>query len=132
MTLGRGQSGIEMSVNGKSGPRDDTDAFLRALDELTEALDVNIRRAQRMKERITAIQAALAGGERLREVVPNEETPLLVELLTQSAENLSAYGSKVRRLEARALHQEGLTMEQIAKLFGVTRQRVSTLLREGR
>lgn len=127
-TLGNGM----MSVNGQGGPRDDTEAFLRALAELDEALDVNVRRAQRMKERIAGIQAALAAGRRLREVVPEEETPLLVELLTQSAENLSAYGSRVRRLEARALHQEGLTMEQIAQLFGVTRQRVSTLLREGR
>ena len=32
--------------------------------------------------------------------------------------------------EARVLHGEGMTMDQIAKLFGVTRQRVSALLRE--
>jgi DNA-directed RNA polymerase sigma subunit (sigma70/sigma32) len=105
-------------------------AFVRALAELHEALDANIRRARRMQERIVAIQDAMAGGEPLRDIVPREETPLLVELLTQSAQNLSAYGSRVRRLEARALHQEGLTMEQIARLFGVTRQRVSMLLRE--
>jgi predicted transcriptional regulator len=36
----------------------------------------------------------------------------------------------VRRTEARTLHREGLTMDQIAQLFGVTRQRVSALLRE--
>lgn len=111
---------------------DDKEAFLRALGELDEALDVNTERAQRMKQRIEHIQSALAEGRALREVVPREETPVLVELLTQSATNLSAYGSRVRRLEARALHQEGLTMEQIARLFGVTRQRVSTLLREER
>ena len=29
-----------------------------------------------------------------------------------------------------ALHREGMTMDEIAKLFGVTRQRVSALLRE--
>jgi hypothetical protein len=122
-----------MSVNGQGGtPRDDTEVFLRALEELDDALDVNMRRAERMKERIAGIQAALAAGKRLREVVPREEKPLLVELLTLSAQNLSAYGSRVRRLEARALHQEGLTMEQIAQLFRVTRQRISTLLREAR
>ena len=31
--------------------------------------------------------------------------------------------------EARALHDEGLTMAEIAALFGVSRQRVSALLR---
>ena len=84
-----------------------------------------------MKERIAEIQGALAEGRTLREIVPHERTPLLVELLSQSVESLSAYGSRVRRTEARALYQEGLTMEQIARLFGVTRQRVSALLRGG-
>jgi DNA-binding transcriptional regulator LsrR (DeoR family) len=38
----------------------------------------------------------------------------------------------VRRAEARALYAEGLTMDQIAERFGVTRQRVSALLRKAR
>jgi DNA-binding transcriptional regulator LsrR (DeoR family) len=38
----------------------------------------------------------------------------------------------VRRAEAQALYAEGMTMEQIADRFGVTRQRVSTLLRKAR
>ncbi len=108
----------------------DTAAFLAALRELDGALDENVARAGRMKQRIREIQEALAAGRPLREIVPEEDTPLLVELLTQSAENLHAYGSRVRRTEARALHREGLTMDQIAGLFGVTRQRISALLRE--
>jgi transposase len=43
---------------------------------------------------------------------------------------LHAYGNRVRRTEARALHGEGMTMDEIAKLFGVTRQRISALLRD--
>jgi transcriptional regulator with XRE-family HTH domain len=42
---------------------------------------------------------------------------------------LDTLGADVRRAEARALYEEGLTMEQIAEHFGVTRQRVSALLR---
>lgn len=114
------------------GDGGDKAAFLHALRELDGALDVNLERATRMKQRIAEIEQALGEGRSLLEIVPKEETPLLVRLLTQSAENLSSYGSRVRRTEARALHQEGLTMEQIAKLFGVTRQRVSTLLRDPR
>lgn len=34
-------------------------------------------------------------------------------------------------LSRRLLHAEGMTMEQIAERFGVTRQRVSALLRRG-
>lgn len=109
----------------------ETQALLRALSELDQALEANMRRNMLMKERIAEIQKALAEGRRLRDIVPREQAPVLVELLSQSAENLSAYGSRVRRGQARALHQEGLTMEQIAQLFGVTRQRVSALLRDG-
>lgn len=111
-------------------PDPDVAAFLEALADLDQALDDNIERTHRMRQRIRQIQDALTSGGSLREVVPEEETPLLVELLTQSADHLHAYGSRVRRTEARALHREGLTMEEIARLFGVTRQRVSALLRE--
>lgn len=105
-------------------------AFLHALAELDEALDLNLERATEMKARIAEVREALAAGRPLREVVPEEEGPVLVRLLSLSAENLSAYGSRVRRSEARTLYEEGLTMEQIARLFGVTRQRVSALLRD--
>lgn len=108
----------------------ETEAFLAALAELDGAIDVTIERAGRMRERIAEIQRALTAGRPLHEIVPHEETPPLVGLLTQSAEHLQAYGSRVRRTEARALHKEGLTMEQIARLFGVSRQRVSALLRD--
>ena len=109
----------------------DRESLLRALGDLEGALDANVERAGRMKLRIAQIRDALSSGRPLRDIVPAEEPPLLPELLSQSVENLSAYGSRVRRLEARALHREGMTMEQIAQLFGVTRQRVAALLRDG-
>lgn len=83
-----------------------------------------------MKQRIAELEAVCASGRPIREVLPEEETPLLVQLLTETAEALHHYGSRVRRAEARTLRREGLTMDQIARLFGVTRQRVSALLRE--
>ena len=57
---------------------------------------------------------------------------LIVQLLTESSKALDTSGSNVRRAEAQALHAEGMTMEHIAERFGVTRQRVSTLLRKAR
>jgi tRNA(Arg) A34 adenosine deaminase TadA len=101
-----------------------------ALDGLDRALDQSAEMIQRMKERIVEIRSARDSGLPLREIVPYEETPLIVQLLTESTNLLHSYGNRVRRTEARALHGEGMTMDQIAKLFGVTRQRVSALLRE--
>jgi DNA-directed RNA polymerase sigma subunit (sigma70/sigma32) len=108
----------------------DGDAFMDALDGLDRALDESVAMSERMKRRIEDIRQARADGRSLREIVPNEETPLIVQLLTESTNLLHSYGNRVRRTEARALHREGMTMDEIAKLFGVTRQRVSALLRE--
>ena len=96
---------------------------------LDSALDDNIERAQRMKERIAELQQICNSGRPLREFVPNSHTPPLVQLLSQSVEVLHTIGAHVRRAEAKALHREGMTMDQIALLFGVSRQRVSALLR---
>jgi DNA-directed RNA polymerase sigma subunit (sigma70/sigma32) len=106
------------------------DAFMDALRDLDRALDESIEMAQRMKQRIAQIQEQHDAGRPLREIVPDEETPLIVQLLTESTNLLHSYGNRVRRTEARALKGEGMTMDEIAKLFGVTRQRVSALLRE--
>jgi DNA-directed RNA polymerase sigma subunit (sigma70/sigma32) len=108
----------------------ETAALLSALRQLDQALDENIDRARRMKRRIAELEEAAAAGRPIKEIVTEEDTPLLVQLLTESADALHEHGSRVRRTEARALHREGMTMDQIARLFGVTRQRVSALLRE--
>jgi transcriptional regulator with XRE-family HTH domain len=110
----------------------DLDAFMDALDDLDRALDDIIEMAQRMKQRITQLRGARAQGRPLREIVPEEQTPLIVQLLTESTNLLHSFGNRVRRTEARALHGEGMTMDQIAGLFGVSRQRVSALLRDER
>jgi predicted XRE-type DNA-binding protein len=83
------------------------------------------------RARIAELEEACATGRPIREIVPDEKTPLIVQLLTESAELLQTYGSRVRRTEARVLHREGMTMDRIAALFGVSRQRVSSLLRTG-
>lgn len=108
----------------------DREAFLHAVEDLDGALDEHLEMIGRMKHRIEEVRGWLGEGRSLAQIVPREETPLLVQLLTSSTNLLQHYGNRVRRAEARALHGEGMTMDQIARLFGVTRQRVSALLRD--
>jgi len=110
----------------------DRDPFLRALADLDTILDEELERHRLIKERIADIQRHRAAGKSYVEIVPAEERPLIVQLLTESRLALDEVGARVRRTEARMLHEEGVTMDRIAALFGVTRQRVSGLLREAR
>src|SRR5690242_13458157 len=84
-----------------------------------------------IRERATYIYEQRAAGTPWAELVPAEKPPLIVRMLTIIQERLNSAGGDWRRLEAQALHGEGLSMDKIADLFGVTRQRVSSLLRNG-
>jgi hypothetical protein len=105
------------------------DAFLQALEALEEVINENDRRATQIRKRMARIRRARDQGLRYSDSVANEDGPLIVQLVTESSTALDLCGASVRRTEAQALHDEGMTMEQIAERFGVTRQRVSALLR---
>jgi DNA-directed RNA polymerase sigma subunit (sigma70/sigma32) len=108
------------------------DTFLEALAALERALDDNQRRTTLIRRRIALLRHLRSQGTPYAEIVSTSDGPLLVQLLTESSAALDTSGASVRRAEARALHAEGLTMDEIAEHFGVTRQRVSALLRKAR
>jgi hypothetical protein len=105
------------------------DEFLEALTALEHTLADNQRRGTLIKRRIAQLRRMRSRGASYAEMVSISEGPLIVQLLTESSKALDTSGAHVRRVEAQALYDEGMTMEQIAERFGVTRQRVSTLLK---
>jgi hypothetical protein len=106
------------------------DAFLQALTALEEVIVENDKRAKLIKKRMGRIRKARAHGLLYSDTLANEDGPLIVQLLTENSRALDSCGANVRRAEAQALYDEGMTMDQIAARFGVTRQRVSALLRK--
>jgi hypothetical protein len=115
-----------------AGTTDTTDdEFLEALTALEKVLADNARRASLIKKRIAQLRRSRARDVPYAELVGREQGPLIVQLLTEGSAALDTAGANVRRAEAEALYAEGLTMEQIAESFGVTRQRVSALLNKG-
>lgn len=109
---------------------DGGDAATAALRELDAALRSSIAELTAARGRVETVLAARSAGKAWREIVSGEERPLVVESVTSVLDRLSAVGSRFRRAQAHALHGEGLSMERVAALFGVTRQRVSALLRD--
>jgi transcriptional regulator with XRE-family HTH domain len=84
----------------------------------------------RIKRRIAEIRHQRSAGRSYREIVEATKGDLSVQLITEATQALDEFGARVRRAEAHALYGEGMTMEEIAEKFGVTRQRVSVLLRD--
>ena len=108
------------------------DEFLEALTVLEHTLADNQMRVTLIKKRIAQLRRLRSRGASYAEIVSSRDGPLIVQLLTESSKALDISGASVRRAEAHALYTEGLTMDQIAEHFGVTRQRVSALLRKAR
>jgi hypothetical protein len=108
------------------------DPVERALDELDRVLDANLERLTSIKGRIAETKRQRTDGMSYTEIVEAARTPLLVQIVTESKQSFDGVGARFRRSEALALYTEGMTMEEIAERFGVTRQRVSALLREAR
>ena len=110
-------------------PRMD-DPVVVALEAVKDAVLRNMEVGEIVLERADAILALHANDKAWSDIVKEEDRPLIVELLTANLNRLMSAGGQLRRAKAKALHDDGMTMEQIAHFFGVTRQRVSALLND--
>ena len=106
------------------------DPALAALRALVTALDRCADELRHARERAEHLVAQRENGRAWLDVVTAESRPLVVERISTVLATLATAGSAWRREQARALHAEQVSINRIATLFGVTRQRISALLRE--
>lgn len=81
--------------------------------------------------RAGALSSRRSAGLSWAQVMGQEQSPLLTESVLGTIEAVTLAAGRWRRANARALYAEGLTMDRIAELYGVSRQRVSSLLQSG-
>lgn len=106
------------------------DAAMRALDELRTQLDRTIDELRAAGERLDELARLRIAGRSWLEIVSNEDRPLVVETVSRALDDLGAVGGQFRRAEARALIEEQVSMNKVGNLFGVSRQRISALVRD--
>jgi hypothetical protein len=106
------------------------DSALTALEELIAGIDSAVAELQRARVRAGELVVQRRAGRDWLDIVTTETRPLVVEQLSSVLATLAAAGSSWRREEAAALHRENVSINRIAALFGVTRQRISALLQE--
>lgn len=104
------------------------DAAVEALAALITQMERTTAELEAASERAHQLVELRSTGRSWRDIVFQEERPLIIERITRALDDLGAAGSRFRREEARALQREDVSITDIGKLFGVTRQRASTLV----
>jgi len=123
------QSDLDQPRPRGPGPLED-DPELRALAELVAAAERMAEVCTLIRAHAVEIRACRLQGLSFREIVDREGRPLIVEVLTDATSGFEAAGTRFRQAKAAALRREGMTLEGIGTLFGLTRQRISRLLQE--
>jgi hypothetical protein len=111
----------------RQGQADDALANLHELATATEEL---WRRLGMLFDGGPLTHLGSANGLSYAQIVPLNTRMQIIELISDAFKALSDAGSRFRQTEARALYDEGMTMDELAVVLGVTRQRVSALLRQ--
>jgi hypothetical protein len=106
------------------------DTAVEALSALLTALDSCIEQLHAARDRAERLLEERRAGRPWLEIVTEERRPLVVEQISSVMATLATAGGTWRREQAHALQSEQVSINRIAALFGVTRQRISALLRD--
>lgn len=106
------------------------DDALACLYELTTATEELRRRLNALFDGGPLTHLGSSNGLSYAQLVPLKTRMQVLELISDAFKALSDAGGRFRQTEASALYDEGMTMDEIAAVLGVTRQRVSALLRQ--
>jgi hypothetical protein len=114
----------------EAAPTPAGDVAERALQSLVDEIDRCVDELMQARGRAENLLRERRSGRAWLDIVTSEARPLIVERISTVLGSLSAAGHVWRREQAAALQAEDVSINRIAAFFGVTRQRISTLLKE--
>lgn len=103
--------------------------MLAALEGILAAARDNIVSWVGVMERVEAIREQRRLGVAYTEMQIVTTTPPIIDTVARNQERLGTAAATLRRTLAHALVEEGMSHADIARIFGVSRQRVGMLLR---
>jgi hypothetical protein len=108
----------------------DSDPLKIAADELARALRISVADAMIALERLDLFRARRANGTGYDDILADQPERSVVEILSESQERLAQVGATFRRATAKMMASNGISQADIARRFGVSRQRIAALLDE--
>lgn len=105
------------------------DATLRALEGLSRALREMSNDHELLEKRLEELRRLRSEGRSWRDILAEEEPPGTMQVVSRMLACLAKASGTLRKELVDTLRREGVSIPAIAKLFGVTHQRVSNLLR---
>jgi hypothetical protein len=116
-------------AHGRAAPGSAGDKTLQALDAMAEALKQIIEDQQVLVHKIDGLRRARRKGQAWKDILAEEDPPGSMQVVSRMLACLSKASGTLRKELVEELREEGSTIPAIARLFGVTHQRVSNLLR---
>ena len=107
----------------------DPDPVLEALKDVVVAARANVVTWMGVMDRVDVVLELRRQGVSYRDMQVDTGVPI-IDAISGAQERLNAAAARFRRATARELQAEGMTAAEIARIFGVSRQRVSNLLDE--
>lgn len=118
------------SPNGGTSPGEQAgDASLAALDALSKALAQIAEDQHLLEAKLAALRSQRAGGMAWRDILSSEDAPGSMQIVSRMLACLAKASGTLRKELVDTLRREGVSIPAIARMFGVTHQRVSNLLR---
>ena len=123
--------GVPHHVVGGDGaaPGVGCDPTLDALEALGHALEEMTKDQELLQERLRALQRQREEGRLWRDIVSEGDAPGTMLVVSRMLVCLAKASGELRKELVDNLRREGVSISTIARLFGVTHQRVSNLLR---
>jgi hypothetical protein len=114
----------EVAATGSTG-----DVTLGALEALSSALDEIGSDQRQLAKRLEELHRQRSSGRSWQEILSEEDPPGTMQLVSRILACLAKASGTLRKELVDSLRREGVSIPAIARLFGVTHQRVSNLLR---
>lgn len=113
----------------ETGRQDRGDPTVDALDGLLRVLGELAEDQARLTKKLEDLRRVRLGGLQWHEILAKEDAPGSMQTLSRILGDLAQASGALRKELVEDMRRQGVSIPAIARLFGVTHQRVSNLLR---